>query len=200
MAVPSPSKGDLRRKALDARRTFADGLEPGERAALEAALADRILPHLVGADVVAGYHPFHDEISPLAMLERLNDGQRVALPWFADRDGRMLFREGSAVTPGPWRVPQPDDDAPLVLPDVLIVPLVLADRDGTRIGRGQGHYDRALTHLREVGEPFTIGIGWDLQVADMPLPADPWDAHLDAIATPSEWIDCRRHRDAAQAR
>jgi 5-formyltetrahydrofolate cyclo-ligase len=200
MAVPSPFKGELRHQALNARREFAHGLEPGARDALEAALADHILPHLGSAGIIAGYHPFRDEISPLPLLERLHDGQRAALPWFADRESRMLFRQGPATVPGPWRVLQPDDDAPLVLPDVLIVPLVLADRNGTRIGRGQGHYDRALSHLREMGEPFTVGIAWDMQIVGEPLPADPWDAHLDAIATPSEWIDCRRHRDTAQPR
>ena len=35
-----------------------------------------------------------------------------------------------------------------VEPDVVIVPLVFADRTGTRIGHGKGHYDRALAHLR----------------------------------------------------
>lgn len=200
MAVPSPSlKGDLRRQALDARRAFAHGLDPDAREALEAALADRILPHLLTADIVGGYHPFRDEISPLPLLARLSDAQRAALPWFADRDSPMLFREGPAMVPGPWRLLQPDDKAPFVLPDVLLVPLVLADRNGTRLGRGQGHYDRALTHLRDMGEPFTIGIAWDAQIADEPLPTDPWDAHLDAIATPTQWIDCRRHRDQASA-
>jgi 5-formyltetrahydrofolate cyclo-ligase len=200
MAVPSPSKGDLRRKALDARRDYARALDPATREALEAALTDHILPHLRTADIVAGYHPFRDEISPLPLLARLNDGQRAALPWFAERDSRMLFREGPAKVPGPWGVLQPEAEAPLVAPDVLIVPLVLVDRDGTRIGRGQGHYDRALSHLRDIGEPFTIGIAWDEQITDEPLPADPWDAHLDAIATPNEWIDCRRHRDTGDPR
>jgi 5-formyltetrahydrofolate cyclo-ligase len=201
MAVPSPSPKDaLRQAALQARRNYARALEPQTREALEAALADRILPHLLTADIVAGYHPLRDEISPLPLLARLNDGQRAALPWFADRDSRMLFREGPAKVPGPWGALQPEAEAPLVAPDVLIVPLVLGDREGTRIGRGQGHYDRALTHLRKIGEPFAIGIAWDIQIADAPLPADSWDAHLDAIASPNEWIDCRRRRDTGKPR
>jgi 5-formyltetrahydrofolate cyclo-ligase len=86
---------------------------------------------------------------------------------------------------------QPAAIAPPIVPDLVIVPLVLADRSGTRIGHGQGHYDRALAHLREAGPVFTIGIGWDAQIVDEPLPRDPWDVPLDAIATPKEWISCR---------
>ena len=74
---------------------------------------------------------------------------------------------------------------------MVLVPLVLADRRGTRIGHGKGHYDRALSHLREGGRPvFTIGLGWDARSVDEPIPADPWDITLDAVATPEEWIAC----------
>ena len=38
---------------------------------------------------------------------------------------------------------------------------------------------------------FTIGLGWEPQILDDPIPADPWDMPLDAIATPAEWIACR---------
>ena len=103
----------------------------------------------------------------------------------------MLFREAPAVEPSPWGVLQPSAEAEALAPDVVLVPLVAADRRGTRIGHGKGHYDRALAHLREGGGVFTIGLGWEPQILDDPIPADPWDVPLDAIATPGEWIDCR---------
>jgi 5-formyltetrahydrofolate cyclo-ligase len=194
MVVPSPSppgKSELRAEALARRRAFARSLEPGVRAELERKLAEIVLPRLVTARVVAGYHPLKDEISPYDILERLGDGQRSALPWFLDRDSRMLFRESPATEPSPWGVLQPAAEAEALAPDVVLVPLVAADRHGTRIGHGKGHYDRALAHLREGGRAFTIGLGWEPQILDDPIPADPWDIPLDAIATPLEWIDCR---------
>jgi 5-formyltetrahydrofolate cyclo-ligase len=45
--------------------------------------------------------------------------------------------------------------------------------------------------LRQGAKVFTIGLGWEEQILDDPIPADPWDVPLDAIATPREWIDCR---------
>jgi len=192
MAVPSPSsKAELRAQALEHRRSYARGLSPELRRDLEAKLARIVLPHLIGARAVAGYHPMKDEISPYAVLDLLGGGQTAALPWFVDRDARMIFREAPATEAGPWGVLQPPASATAVLPDVVLVPLVLGDREGTRIGHGKGHYDRALSHLREGAALFTIGIAWENQISDTPLPADPWDVPLDAIATPREWIVCK---------
>lgn len=194
MVVPSPSPPDkpaLRRDALERRRAYARSLEPSVRAELERKLAEIVLPRLTGARIVAAYHPLKDEISPYPVLDRLGDGQRAALPWFLDRDARMLFREAPAVEPSPWGVLQPSGDAEALAPDAVLVPLVAADRRGTRIGHGKGHYDRALAHLREGGTVFTIGLAWEEQIVDGDLAPDPWDVPLDAIATPREWIECR---------
>jgi 5-formyltetrahydrofolate cyclo-ligase len=194
MVVPSPpppGKSELREATLSRRRDYARSLAPGVRAELERKLAQIVLPRLIGARIVAGYHPLKDEISPYPILERLGEGQRSALPWFLDRDARMLFREAPAIEPSPWGVLQPPASAEALAPDVVLVPLVAADRRGTRIGHGKGHYDRALAHLREGGQVLTIGLAWEEQVLDHPIPADPWDVPIDAIATPGEWIDCR---------
>jgi 5-formyltetrahydrofolate cyclo-ligase len=182
----------MRSQALGARRDFARSLAPGLRAELERKLADIVLPHLITAKVIAAYHPLKDEISPYPILERLGPGQRAVLPWFADRDARMIWREAPASEPSPWGVLQPPARAEALAPDLVLVPLVLADRAGTRIGHGKGHYDRALAHLREGGLTVkTIGLAWEIQVAEAPLAPDLWDQPLDAIATPKEWIECR---------
>jgi len=197
MAVPSPSsppppgKGDLRAEGLRLRRAFAQSLTPELRAALEAELARLVLPHLAGARTVAAYHPLKDEISPAAILAELGPGQRHAFPWFAHRDAQFVWREGPASEPSPWGVLQPPPEAEALAPDIVLVPIVLADRHGARIGHGKGHYDRALAHLREGGTAVTtIGLCWESQLSDLALPADPWDVKLDAIATPKEWVTC----------
>ncbi len=192
MAVPSPSptKAELRAEGLR-RRAFAASLTPALRTELEAALARNVLPHLAGARTVGAYHPLKDEISPLAIVADLAKGQRHGIPWFADRGARFLWREGPATEASPWGVLQPPAGAEALAPDVVLVPVVLADRRGVRIGHGKGHYDRALAHLRESGQAvFTIGLAWEAQVIDEGIPADPWDIRLDAVATPKEWISC----------
>jgi 5-formyltetrahydrofolate cyclo-ligase len=195
MAVPSPpTKIELRSRGLVTRRDYARALTPETRDALEAQRADLVLPHLITARIIALHHPMISEISPYAILAGLGTGQRAAIPWFADRDARMMFREAPATEPGPWGMLQPPAEAEALAPDAVIVPIVYGDRRGTRIGHGKGHYDRALAHLRDGGPVFTIGVAWGPQISDDPIPRDPWDVPLDAIATPDEWIDCRHVR------
>lgn len=186
------TKDQIRSDALLRRHAYASALWPATRVSLEAQLARIVIPHLLGAKVVAAYHPMRDEINPYPILEGLEEGQVAALPWFADRDSRMIFRESPVDTPGPWGLLQPAAESPAVAPDLVLVPLVAADRSGGRIGHGKGHYDRALAHLRDSGHAVrTIGIAWEFQILKDPIPADPWDQPLDAIATPAEWIQCR---------
>jgi 5-formyltetrahydrofolate cyclo-ligase len=191
MAVPSPTKEALRQDALRRRRAFASTLSPETRSALQSQLADIVLPHLSGARAIAAYHPLKDEISPLAIVEAIGDRAKIGFPWFADRDSRFIWRAGPAQEPSPWGVLQPALSAEPIRPDIVLVPLVLADRSGARIGHGKGHYDRALAHLRESNGPvFTIGLGWEVQIKEGPLPRDSWDVPLNSIATPKEWISC----------
>ncbi|MBX3562139.1 MAG: 5-formyltetrahydrofolate cyclo-ligase [Sphingomonas sp.] len=193
MAVPSPfppDKSAQRAEALRRRRDFARGLTREVRSQLENDLARQVLPRIGSARVIAAYRPLASEIGPDAILAGLDPGVRIAFPWFADRVSPMQWREGPAETPGPWGMLQPHTDAEALAPDVLLVPLVLADRRGTRIGHGQGHYDRTLAALRAAGPVMTIGLAWPGQIVDSALPADLWDIPLDAIATPEEWIAC----------
>ena len=133
MVVPSPSpppaKSDLRAEGLRRRRDFARSLTPALRTRLEAELARLVLPHLAGARIVGAYHPLRDEIGPAAILAGLTGTLRVGLPWFADRDADFLWREGPVREPGSWGVLQPPAGAAALAPDVVLVPVVLADRE-----------------------------------------------------------------------
>lgn len=189
--VPSPpSKNALRSQALVARRSYARTLPADLRGELEQQLMRRVLPRLAGATTVAAYYPMRDEIDPLPLVEALAASGRIAaLPWFADRNARMMFRQAPAAAPGPWGVLQPGPEAPAVAPEIVLVPLVATDTWCNRIGHGRGHYDRALSHLRDHGGVRTIGLAWDIQVLETAIPADPWDIPLDAVATPDRWIE-----------
>ena len=190
MAVPSPSppgsgaKAELRAELRARRRAYAASLAPDTRGALEAALAAVLAPLLPGARVVAAYQPMKDEISPLPLLDRARAmGLETGLPAFADRDARMTFRAGAATEAGPWGLLQPPLANPPMVPDLILVPLVGCDPAGNRIGMGQGHYDRALEGLR--ANARLVGVGWDFQLIDTQITADPWDQRLDAFASPA---------------
>lgn len=181
---PAPDKAALRAELRARRRAYAASLAPDTRMALEAALVAALEPLLFAARIIAAYQPMKEEISPLGALARAASlGSDTALPAFAARDSRMTFRAGPATEPGPWGLLQPPLTSPPVEPDLILVPLVGCDAHGNRIGMGQGHYDRALEGLRNKAR--LVGIGWDFQLLDAPITADPWDQKLDAFASPA---------------
>jgi len=70
---------------------------------------------------------------------------------------------------------------------LLLVPGVGFDRSGTRLGRGGGHYDRAIRRHRP---PVTVvALAFALQVVP-PLPRCEWDESVDLIVTEQEVVEC----------
>ena len=178
---PTVDKPEMRRAMRAVRRKCVEALTADDRESLHAALAGRLGLLIASDAIVAAYAPLRDEIAP---------PPGHALPWFASRDAPMRFRTGAACADGPWGR-QPDADAPLVEPDVVLVPLVAADLAGNRLGQGAGHYDRAIAALRARRPLRVVGLAWDVQIVDALTP-EPHDARLDAIATPSRLIEPRR--------
>lgn len=190
MVVPSLSlmpapKIALRRIARERRRKFVESLAADDREELEQQLAEAVAPLLARSRVTGGYCPMPSEISPLpAMFAAARGGAVVAYPAFADHQSPFRFLAGDPTESGPWACFQPSLDSPEVYPDLVLVPLVAIDHKGTRLGQGKGHYDRVLGKLRERGA-LLIGIGWDVQKLDEPIPAEPWDVALDGFASPA---------------
>ena len=185
-----PAKDALRKVALDARKALVRSLSDGERILLERRLAEHLTSLCAGCAVVGGYAPIGSEISPLlAMEEARSVGAIVAFPAFDHPAKPFRFRAGDPLCPGPFGMMQPKLTAPVVEPDLVLVPLLAIDGSGTRLGRGKGHYDRALTRLKTSGARL-IGVGWPLQRLMSQIPADAWDVPLQAFASPDgvEWF------------
>ena len=165
MVVPSPpfapgprpemeplSKEALRRAALDARKAFVRTLSDADRALLEQSLAQHLTSLCTEAKVVGGYAPLGSEISPLLAIEEARAvGRIVAFPAFDHPAKPFKFRAGDPLEAGPFGMMQPRKQTPVVEPDLILVPLIAIDGDGTRLGRGKGHYGRALVRLKKSG-------------------------------------------------
>jgi 5-formyltetrahydrofolate cyclo-ligase len=198
MVVPSPpfdpwqphpemeplSKESLRRAALDARKAFVRTLSDADRARLEHKLAQNLTSLFAGVSVVGGYHPLGSEIIPLTAMEEARAvGAIAAFPCFANPAKPFRFVAGDPLEPGPFGLMQPAKRHPVVEPDLVLVPLIALDGSGTRLGRGKGHYDRALVRLKK-NRARLIGVGWAMQRLTETIPADDWDVPLDGFASP----------------
>jgi 5-formyltetrahydrofolate cyclo-ligase len=114
-------------------------------------------------------------------------GHPIALPRVTTLDKPMEFRlhtdpyEESDLEAGVWGLRQPGVDAPVVVPEVLFMPLIGFTTQGDRLGQGGGYYDRFLA-----AHPQTIAIGMAWDVQEVPeLPLELHDMRLSAIVTPT---------------
>ncbi len=136
------------------------------------------------AEVLLAYAPIGAEINVLPLLWRaLAGGKRVALPRTLGK-GVMTFHYITSereLVPGRFGIREPREDAPLfggAPSSLVLVPGIVYDLCGRRIGYGGGYYDRFLrTH--EVG---TLGLVY----RDFILPTLPhgrYDRCVSALAT-----------------
>lgn len=134
--------------------------------------------------VVTCYWPIKAEIDLRFWMAALDaKGARVALPVVETRAAPLAFRAwtpGAAMERGHWNILVPSTDAPRVVPDIVLSPLVGWDVAGYRLGYGGGYFDRTLAATRP--RPYVIGVG--LQAARLPtIFPQPHDIAMDAIVT-----------------
>ncbi len=148
------------------------------------------LPEVVGARSVCAYAAVGDEIPTDGILSALwCRGVAVALPR-VQGPGLLLcyVSERTPLVPGPLGVREPPlEAAPLDLEaiDVFLVPGVLFDRWGRRLGRGGGHFDRMLARARRGA--VCVGLCHASRVVEE-LPEDPWDVRMHLVVTTLEVI------------
>lgn len=67
------------------------------------------------------------------------------------------LEESTRLVINKWGIPEPDDEKeiPLDRVDVVVVPLIISDKAGHRIGYGKGYYDRFLA---ETEVRYRIGL------------------------------------------
>ena len=160
-------------------------------------MAARAFPVVLApGQIVAGYSPIRSEFDPGPLMHALaRHGVHLALPVVIARDQPLLFRSWSAGEPlarGQLGILEPPAEAPVVVPDILLVPLAAFDRAGHRIGYGAGHYDRTFDRLRAAKTIVAVGLAFSVQEV-VQVPALPHDVRLDYIATEHQTIETRGH-------
>lgn len=192
----------LRNMSIDdtKREARAQALESRSRAH-EAALANpaqdtgqALLGHFLDAltpslgMAISGYWPVRGETDVMPLLSHLHrQGHPCGLPVMVGREKPLLFRQwhpGLEMKEAGFAIPVPDEDAPELVPDLLLVPLLAFDGEGYRLGYGGGYYDRTLAALRAVNsrEPMAVGVAYAAQQCDH-VPRHDGDQPLDMVVT-----------------
>jgi 5-formyltetrahydrofolate cyclo-ligase len=185
MDAPRYPKKQLRLEAL-ARRDSLDEVWRIE-ASLGIADAAASIGVAPGA-IVSGFWPIRSEVDVRPLMFALREqGARLCLPAILDKT-TIVFRElarGAPLVDMGFGTLGPGEDAAVLDPTLMLVPLAAFDGRGHRIGYGAGHYDRAIARLIEAGRPARlVGIAFDCQ--EVPLVPDEWhDVVIPEILTES---------------
>jgi 5-formyltetrahydrofolate cyclo-ligase len=181
---PTEAKAALREQFLARRRARTST----QRATAAASVTTALLRGLASFRTVAAFAP--DETEPghgrlPAAFTQL--GARILLPvvpahgselhWAVDTGRLAPGRFGLLEPVGPRLGPSAIGAA-----DVVVVPALAVARDGSRLGRGGGYYDRALRHAR--AEAVLVALVFDDELVDE-LPAEAHDHAVTAVVTPS---------------
>lgn len=141
--------------------------------------------------VVSGFFPIRSEIDPRPLMDEFRKlGARLCLPVVIDKT-TIVFRElvrGDELIDTGFGTRGPSEDAEVLDPSLLIMPLSVFDYYGGRIGYGVGHYDRAIAKIIDKGiKPRLIGMAFDCQHVER-VPVESHDQPLDAMLSESGYI------------
>lgn len=155
------------------------------------------LPVFVDASAVAIYLRCGVEASTEDIIAYGHtNGKRIGVPVWTPETGVYTFcdlHRGDRLVPGRMNIREPADKRPAdsTIYDIFLVPGLLFDTHGTRIGHGKGYYDRLLAkrHPRAV----IAALAFDWQITTERLPYEPHDISMDVLITPTRVINCTTH-------
>ncbi len=142
------------------------------------------------ADCLALYSAIHNEVLTDRVFKRaLDAGKTLTYPRI--RDDALEFVEVLApadLAPGPFGVLEPQGDKLVEIEklDLVVVPGVVFDQAGHRLGYGRGFYDRTLSMCRK--DCVKVGFAYNFQLIAS-LPITEHDVTLSVLMTESQMLN-----------
>ena len=115
----------------------------------------------------------------------LHAGKRVYVPVCIDKTTMIAVRLHNLddVVHGVLNIRVPKEPYEIIDPkdiDLILVPGSGFDRNGGRMGMGNGYYDR---FLKELSPSNYIAVAWQAQIMDKPIPMERYDQRMPTIVT-----------------
>ncbi|HET7784400.1 MAG TPA: 5-formyltetrahydrofolate cyclo-ligase [Myxococcales bacterium] len=140
------------------------------------------------ARVIALYRALPSECATESVAAALSAaGRELCYPLVVQGSRPLQFRKPGAFVKGALGVDEPTGD-PVALSaiDLLVLPAVVMDARGGRIGRGRGHYDATLAGYR--GQ--SVALVFESQLVPE-VPVGEHDVRAGAVCTDARWIACK---------
>lgn len=134
------------------------------------------------ASTIMLYYSLPDEVFTHEVIKTLAaGGKKILLPVVIDSENMELreYHDDNDLTLGAYDIMEPTGklftDYDTI--DVAVVPGMMFDREGNRLGRGKGYYDR---FLKKIADVHKIGICFKFQVAES-VPCEENDVRVDEL-------------------
>ena len=142
------------------------------------------------------YVSFNDEVDTHEIIKELlaNKEKNIIVPYVVKNNPILQLSEiknFNELEPKTWGILEPKDEFirkfDIENVDLVIIPGIVFDQNGHRIGYGYGYYDRFLKKLDK--NVVKIGFGFEFQIVDK-IPEEKHDVPVDIMVTEKRVINC----------
>ncbi len=155
------------------------------------------LPSFAKASLIMTYLSIRSEVDTFKLVHYLLEaGKRVAVPCTEIKSRTLTPSEikdlQADLCTGNFKIlePAPHRMKPVNLTeiDLCIVPGIVFDLSGHRLGYSHGYYDRFLARLSP--HTITVGLTYESQIIEK-LPTELWDINVHYVITQERTIKCK---------
>lgn len=141
------------------------------------------------------YVSYDNEVFTHDMIkESMSMRKTVVVPKSIPKDSTLILSkltDWNDLEVGAYNILEPKQESIKEVPvesiDLILVPGVVFDIHGNRIGHGKGYYDRLLNDTQKVSH---IGLAFEIQIVDAVL-TEEHDLPVDIIVTEERTITCQ---------
>lgn len=190
------NKKDWREKISSMKAKLSEKMREEESRGIHKRLF--ALPMWTESTHITMYHSVDKEVDTLELIKKgWEDGKKIYLPK-CDSSKKKLnfyridsFDQLEVVYYGiPEPKPNECQELNIAELDVMIVPGLVFDLQGYRVGYGGGYYDRFLGSLsRKIS---TLSLAFPFQVSKEELPREGYDIPVDFLVTSEQGISCAK--------
>ncbi len=182
-------KKELRKEAKLYRKSVSEGDRLNKSTDIISNLKG--LDAFMKAEVILMYASLPDEVETLSLMQELLEAGKKEIYCPVTQGDEMEFYRIQTLEDlkeGNFHVLEPEVSEETLLKPVkdvsycMIMPGLMFDKKGNRLGYGKGYYDKYLVGLDEDVNMTTIALSYELMVKDE-IPAEETDRRADYIVT-----------------
>ena len=133
---------------------------------------------------------FNNEVNTHDMIKEALKNKTVVVPkvWHKEIEPSVIIDFDNLLPSDKFGILEPIETMKIAYKniDLVLVPGIVFDKNGHRIGYGFGYYDK---FLKKVSKAIKIGVAFDFQVVDR-IPIEMHDVSVDLIVTEKGIIEC----------